>query len=73
MPTDGKLTADMAESDPTLIERRTTMKDALSLMLGADVMAGVVVDEQQRLLGLVTVEQIAAALRDDLNDSGGAD
>jgi len=33
-------------------------------MLGADVMAGVVVDEQQRLLGLVTVEQIAAALRD---------
>ena len=48
------------------------MKDALSLMLGADVMAGVVVDEHERLLGLVTVEQIAAALRDNLNDNGGA-
>jgi osmoprotectant transport system ATP-binding protein len=72
LPTDGTLTADMAASDPTIIERRTTMKDALSLMLGADVMAGVVVDEQQRLLGLVTVDQIAAALRDDLNGSGGA-
>ena len=73
LPTDGTLTADMADSDPTLIARRTTMKDALSLMLGADVMAGVVVDEQERLVGLVTVEQIAAALRDDLNTSVGAD
>jgi osmoprotectant transport system ATP-binding protein len=43
---------------------RTTLKDALSLMLDADVSAGVVVDENERVLGLVTYEQIAAALHD---------
>jgi osmoprotectant transport system ATP-binding protein len=67
LPADGLLTADMADSDPTVLARRTTLKDALSLMLGADVMAGVVVDEQQRVVGMVTVEQIAAELREELD------
>jgi osmoprotectant transport system ATP-binding protein len=63
LPTDGALPHDLAEPATPLLEPRTTLKDALSLMLGADVMAGIVVDGERRLLGLVTVEQIAAALR----------
>ncbi len=49
---------------------RTTLKDALSLMLDADVSAGIVMDENERVIGLVTYEQIAAALRD--RGDGGA-
>jgi osmoprotectant transport system ATP-binding protein len=64
IPADGTLTAAMAVPDSPLLTRRTTLKDALSQMLGADVMAGIVVDEKERAIGLVTVEQIAAALRD---------
>ncbi|HEY5488748.1 MAG TPA: ABC transporter ATP-binding protein [Candidatus Limnocylindrales bacterium] len=47
-----------------VLQPRTTLKDALSLMLDADVSAGVVVDEHERVLGLITYDQIAAALRD---------
>jgi osmoprotectant transport system ATP-binding protein len=48
---------------PTL-QTRTTLKDALSMMLDADVSAGVVTDERDRVVGLLTYDQIAAALRD---------
>ncbi len=44
-------------------EPQTTLKDALSLMLDADVSAGVVVDGAGATLGLLTYEHIAAALR----------
>jgi osmoprotectant transport system ATP-binding protein len=47
-----------------IFEPRTTLKDALSLMLDADVSAGVVVDERGKVIGLLTYERIAAALRD---------
>jgi osmoprotectant transport system ATP-binding protein len=43
---------------------RTTLKDALSQMLDADVSSGVVADENGSVVGLVTYEQIAAALHD---------
>ena len=46
-----------------LLEPRTTLKDALSMMLDSDVSAGVVVDPDGRVLGLLTYDQIAAALR----------
>ena len=63
IPMTGVLDADLAQSTSPFLDRQTTLKDALALLLGADVMAGIVVDEQQRLLGLVTLEQIAAVLR----------
>ena len=47
-----------------IFSTRSTLKDALSQMLDADVMIGIVVDRNERVLGLVTVEQIAAALRE---------
>ena len=62
---DGKLTEEMAESMSPLFESRTTLKDALSMLLSADVLAGIVVDERQRAMGLVTLDTIAAALRDE--------
>jgi len=46
------------------VGRRATLKDTLSLMLDADVSAAVVVDRHQKPLGVVTYEQIAAALHD---------
>jgi CBS domain-containing protein len=46
-----------------LLDRRTTLKDALSMMLDADVQTGIVVDRTGRLRGVLSVEAIAAALR----------
>jgi len=62
---DGTLTAAMAVAMSPIFEPRTTLKDALSMLLSADVMAGVVVDEPRRAIGLVTLDAIAAALRDE--------
>lgn len=47
-----------------LLDRRATLKDALSLLLDADVQAGIVVDRARRVLGLVTVDGIATLLRE---------
>ena len=46
-----------------LLERETTLKDALSMMLDADVQAGIVVDAQGRVQGLLTVDAIGEVLR----------
>jgi len=64
LPTSGELDATMVDADFPQLERQTTLKDALSMLLDSDVMAGVVVDERRRFLGLVAYDQIAAALRD---------
>jgi osmoprotectant transport system ATP-binding protein len=65
VPASGTLTEEMARSMSPLLDRRATLRDALSLLLAANVMAGIVVNEQGRALGLVTIEQIAGTLRDD--------
>jgi osmoprotectant transport system ATP-binding protein len=52
------------EPGQPVLAPRTTLKDALSMMLDADVSAGVVVDANERVLGLITYDQIAAALHD---------
>jgi osmoprotectant transport system ATP-binding protein len=48
-----------------LLQRRTTLKDALSQMLETDVSAGVVVGDDGQALGIITADQIAAVLRAD--------
>ena len=55
MPTEGRLTESMASPMSPLMNRRTTLKDALSMLLDADVQAGIVVDRAGAALGLVTV------------------
>ncbi len=69
IPTEGRLTEDMAEPMSPVLEPRTTLKDALSMMLDADVVAGIVVDGDGRAQGLVTVDSITSALRG--NHQGG--
>jgi osmoprotectant transport system ATP-binding protein len=58
------LDADLAQTTSPLLDRRTTLKDALSMLLDDDVQVGVVVDRRGAYRGLVTVEQIAAFTRD---------
>ncbi|MDP8904607.1 MAG: ABC transporter ATP-binding protein [Chloroflexota bacterium] len=66
IPPRGTLAEPMAVPMSPFLDRQTTLKDALSLLLAADVMAGIVVDHHERLLGLVTLEQIAAVLREQV-------
>jgi osmoprotectant transport system ATP-binding protein len=54
--------ADATPGSPT-IQPETTLRDALSAMLGSSVQLGVVVDEADRVLGVVSVDAIADVLR----------
>ena len=47
---------------PTL-QPESTLRDALSTMLSSSVQLGVVVDERERVVGLVSVDAISEALR----------
>jgi CBS domain-containing protein len=69
IPTDGRVTEGMAESMSPLINRRTTLKDALSMLLDADVQAGIVVDRRGAVLGLLTADMIAERMRETAGDS----
>ena len=59
LPADGTLSAGAAIPMSPFFDRRTTLKDALSMLFDADVQAGVLVDHDGSLLGLVTVGMIA--------------
>ena len=61
---DGMVTAEMANPVSPLVNRRTTLKDALSLMLDAAVQTGVVVDRNQAVQGLLTIEAVAHKMRE---------
>jgi osmoprotectant transport system ATP-binding protein len=67
VPATGALEAAQAIAMSPLLDRRTTLKDALSMLLDADVQAGLVVDRHGALRGLLTVDEIGAWMR------GGAD
>jgi osmoprotectant transport system ATP-binding protein len=64
IPREGALSEDLAVGASPLLDRRTTLKDALSMLLDADVQAGLVVDRTGSLLGLVTADMIAAFMRE---------
>lgn len=61
--TTGPITAEQVESTSPLLDRRTTLKDALSMLLDADVQAGLVVDRAGQLRGMITVDDITALMR----------
>jgi osmoprotectant transport system ATP-binding protein len=75
----GELSADDVESTTPLFDRRTTLKDALSMLLDADVQAGLVVDRAGALRGMIRLSDIADWMRRtgvralDATDGGGAD
>jgi osmoprotectant transport system ATP-binding protein len=60
---DGPVDADDATPGAPTVEPETTMRDALSMMLGSSVQLGVVVDESGRVKGLISVDAISAVLR----------
>ena len=64
IPREGTLTEELPEPMSPLLNRRATLKDALSLLLDSDVQAGIVVDRDGRTLGIVTVEMIAEVMRE---------
>jgi len=65
IPTSGVLAESMATSMSPLLDRRTTLKDALAMLIDAEVQAGIVIDRHGTLRGLVTAEDITAAARRD--------
>jgi len=64
LPADGTLTEAMANPVSPTLNKRTTLKDALSMMLDADVQTGIVVDRNGAVQGLLTVAAIAAKMRE---------
>ena len=63
IPAEGRLSEAMANAMSPLLNRRTTLKDALSMLLDADVQAGIVVDRAGAVLGVVTADMIAERMR----------
>jgi osmoprotectant transport system ATP-binding protein len=59
----GPVGAERATSPDPLLEEDSTLRDALSAMLGSALQEGVVVDQDGRLLGTLTVEAVSSVLR----------
>jgi osmoprotectant transport system ATP-binding protein len=66
--TGGLLTEDLAGATSPLLDRRTTLKDALSMLLDDDVQVGVVVDRRGAYRGTVTVQQLASYTRESARE-----
>ena len=64
VPTEGSLTEEMANPVSPQLNKRTTLKDALSMMLDADVQTGIVVDRTGAVQGLLTIAVIAEKMRE---------
>jgi len=64
IPAGGPLAEALAVPASPLLNIETTLKDALSMLLDADVQVGIVVDRHGAFLGVVTAEAIAEHLRD---------
>lgn len=61
---DGVVAAEDATPGSPTVQPETALRDALSTMLGSSVQLGVVVDERDRVLGLVSVDAISDVLRE---------
>jgi osmoprotectant transport system ATP-binding protein len=59
----GPIDAEAATPGAPTVQPETTLRDALSALLGSSVQLGVVVDERDRVLGLVSVDAIGDRLR----------
>jgi osmoprotectant transport system ATP-binding protein len=60
----GTILPGMANPVSPTVNKRTTLKDALSMMLDADVQTGIVVDRTGAVQGLLTVAAVAAKMRE---------
>jgi osmoprotectant transport system ATP-binding protein len=60
---DGAIDPEAATPGAPTVQPETTLRDALSAMLLSSVQLGVVVDERERVMGLISVDAISEALR----------
>src|SRR5688500_18247402 len=60
---DGAIDPEAAMPGAPTVQPQTTLRDALSVLLGSSVQLGVVVDDRERVLGLVSVDAIGERLR----------
>ena len=60
---DGNVSAEDAIPGSPTLEPESTLRDALSVMLGSSVQLGVVVDDAERVLGVISVDAISEVLR----------
>ncbi len=63
IPSSGVLDPALASATSPILDRLTTLKDALSMLLASGVQAGILVDDAGAYAGLVTAEMIADWLR----------
>ena len=67
----GPIDPDAATPGAPTVERETTLRDALSMLLGSGVQLGAVVDERERVIGLVSVDAVGERLREPVPDGEG--
>jgi osmoprotectant transport system ATP-binding protein len=60
---EGPIQPESATPGAPTVQPETPLRDALSVMLSSSVQLGVVVDEDERVLGLISVDAISDALR----------
>jgi osmoprotectant transport system ATP-binding protein len=60
---DGAIGPEAVSSESPTVQPETTLRDALSAMLSSGVQLGVVVDERDAVLGLISVDAISETLR----------
>jgi osmoprotectant transport system ATP-binding protein len=68
---DGPIDPEAATPGAPTVQPETTLRDALSALLGSSVQLGVVVDERDRVLGLVSVDAIGDRLRAPVRGADG--
>jgi osmoprotectant transport system ATP-binding protein len=64
IPATGRIYETMADVVPPVVNRRTTLKDALSIMLDADVQAAIVIDRAGTAQSLITVDDVVRLMRE---------
>jgi osmoprotectant transport system ATP-binding protein len=67
----GPIDPDAATPGAPTVQPETTLRDALSMLLGSSVQLGVVVDARERIIGLVSVDAVGVRLRDPVRSVDG--
>ena len=67
----GPIDPDAATPGAPTVQPETTLRDALSMLLGSSVQLGVVVDARERIIGLVSVDAVGERLRDPVRSIDG--
>ena len=68
----GPIDPEAAMPGAPTVQPETTLRDALSALLGSSVQLGAVVDERDRVLGLISVDAIGERLREPVRGADGA-